>query len=189
MLALPVISHKVMAINMSKGFFSLILVLLTCHSHAQSWLPEFRLNFNYRRSAIFKGATLNEFLEYDVDTDISPCQTRASIFHFRVNAKGVVDSIYHEGNLDTGVVNVIQENIQSTNGSWILPAKTKETDHCWFIFPFFVIGRPENCTKEQREQRQQIKILHKLLSGLKFRSDEQGRYLLAPNRWIEYDIK
>ncbi|GLU53978.1 hypothetical protein Dfri01_34390 [Dyadobacter frigoris] len=156
---------------------------------SQSWKPDFKISINYRTNAIFKGSDLNQFLEFNVPNSAGFCSSGMIIFYFRVNYLGVVDSLYHEGDPDMKAAGIINQNILNTNGNWILPKITSTTNKCWFIFPYFILGGLNNCSDQDKKKHEQLLILRNLLSAFKFRADEKGRYLLAPNPIQSYSIK
>ncbi len=150
---------------------------------AQSWLPEFRANLGYER--IVSRAELHEYLAF-LHPSANSCEARMSVFYFRVNYKGMVDSLYSEGNFGPAEKEVISQNILKTNGNWVLPAATQKTDKCWFIFPCFTLGGLDQHCADDPKNYKQLVILRNNLSQFAFQRDAKGRYLLPPNQYGFY---
>jgi hypothetical protein len=166
----------------------IISMIFLCYpSMSQSWLPEFRANLGIDR--IVSRSELHEFLTFLHPSFSDECSARMSVFYFRVNYQGQVDSLYSEGNLKPAEKEGINQNILKTNGNWVIPPNTKKTDQCWFVFPCFIVGGlDKHCPDDQKNSRQLL-ILRNTLVEFAFQRDAKGRYLLPPNRSYPRIIK
>lgn len=156
------------------------LLISAHHAASQTWLPKFRVSVNYR-PVIMANASLQEFLQYGHPWAAKGCHTRMSVFYFRVNHLGKVDSLFSEGNFTKEEKEVISRNILATSDNWILPANTTSENFCWFLYPCFILGRLVGPCADDPQNQEQIKILRRLLSDHSEEFDKQGRYLLPPN--------
>lgn len=162
-----------------------IICLFSSQVRSQEWLPEFRVKFDYRPSILI-GASLHDFLQFEHPLIARGCNTRVSIFYFRVNYQGQVDSLYNQGNFTNEEAKLISRNILATSGSWVLPGRTTSQDHCWFIYPCYVLGRLTDPCADDPQNQIQITILRNLLAGHAYQFDRSGRYLLPPNDYTFY---
>jgi len=128
-----------------------------------------------------KETNLIDFLKFNAKLYPDSCNPRMSMFYFRINHLGLVDSLYSEGNFDTKEKEAINQNILKTNRNWILPNNTKDKDKCWFIYPCFIIGGLDNCDIRAQKKREELLVLRSLLFKKAAREDSLGRYLLPPN--------
>ena len=165
--------------------FVFLLSFIGNVGYAQTWLPEFRIRIGYN-SILPKTTTLNEFLTYDHPIVAENCQARMSVFYFKVNSKGMVDSLYSEGNFKEKEKDIILKNIKGTSGNWILPKTTRTEDYCWFVFPCFILGALDKYCPDDQQNFRQLVLLRGLLQNYSFSRDKHGRYLLPPNEYGFY---
>lgn len=147
------------------------------------WMPEFQLPLAGETAASSKDLTISEYLAKGVPFSAkeSECTVELSIFSFRVNSGGIVDSIYVEGNLDRDAVDVIKKNIRSTSNKWKIPKTTSPRSECWFVYPYFDAGKSSGCSKTALTYRNQLIQLVRMYSESKPTADRFGRVILPPN--------
>lgn len=157
-----------------------ILCLLPWTAQAQHvWQPTFQLPLEGATASIRHDITLSEYLSRNVSIGnfTSPCESQFSVFHFLVNAKGSIDSIYVEGDLNAERVDIIKQNIYATSNKWNMPQGTTSLNNCWFSFPyFFAKGNP--CSENERRYRMQLRNAFELYNGSKSTIDNPGRVIL-----------
>ena len=159
-----------------------LFVLVSFQSLSQRWLPEFKIRIGHRPITDMN-MVLIEFLDQNHYFLKQGCNTRMSVFYFRVNSTGKVDTLYSQGNFSDEEKSLINKNILNTSENWVLPANTSREDACWFVYPCFVFGQlKEACSQDPANQRQ-LEILHKLLFSQAHQFDELGRYRLPPNNF------
>lgn len=168
-----------------KVLLMFMLLILTHYARSQTWLPKFKVSVHYRPISM-ANATLKEFLQYGHPYVAKGCQTKMSVFYFRVNYVGKVDSLFSEGNFTKEEKELISRNILATSDNWLLPTNTKRENYCWFVYPCFILGRLVDPCADDPENQEQIKILRRLLSTHSNQFDSQGRYLLPPNDYGFY---
>lgn len=159
-------------------------MLIGRSANSQSkWIPELQLPLKGETAAYGKDLTISQYLAKEVPfkTKEDGCRAELSIFYFRVNSKGMVDSIYVEGNLDKVAVDVIKKNIRSTDNKWKVPRTTSRQSECWFVFPFFDAGRSKLCSEDLLRYRNQLIQVLEMYSGSRQTTDRMGRVLLPPN--------
>lgn len=159
-----------------------MFVLLSHQGMSQRWLPEFRIRIGHR-PVTEMNMDLIEFLDQSHSFNKKGCNTRMSVFYFRVNSKGQVDSLYSQGNFLEEETSLISKNILNTSGNWVLPANTSREDACWFIYPCFVFGELTGACSGDTANQNQLAILHKLLFSQAYEFDKLGRYRLPPNNF------
>lgn len=167
--------------SMVHKILTLVVVgfLFSHQAMSQKWLPEFRVRIDYIPRTLIN-EPLGSFLAYG-HTFTWECTPRISIFHFRVNYQGRVDSVYSIGNFSEDEKKLITQNILNTSGNWILPLGTKPSDFCWFLYPCFIFPyRPRGC-QDNQGHLYQARLLHELLSERGNKFDRYGRYSLHPS--------
>ncbi len=171
-----------------KIMMSLVWILISSQVMSQGWLPEFRIRIDHKPITMIE-TSLNTFLQQNHSLYIKGCNARMSVFYFRVNHKGVVDSLYSEGNFLKEEQNLIQKNILNTSGNWSLPANTSRGNSCWFVYPCFVMGQSDGACPDDPANQRQFEILRDLLSSQAWAFDQQGRYRLPPNSFSGMSMK
>lgn len=173
-------------IPIERGMISiLIIMILSFDVRSQNWIPVFEVKIDYRPIHMI-GKSLGDFLQYGHPYVAKGCDTKVCIFHFRVNSKGDVDSLYFEGNFDKIETDVILGNILKTSGNWILPSNTTKDSFCWFVYPCYILGELVYPCLNDPQNQQQIVLLRNLLTNYSNTFDKRGRYLLAPNEYGYY---
>lgn len=169
----------------------LFLVLITSPGNAQVWEPSFQIGLNAEAAAKGKDVSLSTYLSHNTVYNAGDhgCFLKISLFYFRVNGLGAIDSVYSRGSLNETLVATIKTNILATEGKWKLPEKSRASDKCWFIFPFIDPGRSKSCLGQQRLSRNALEELLLLYSDAKPTKDRQGRVMLPPNAFPQYAQK
>jgi len=177
-----------MFLRLLKAF--LVILFIPLSSEAQGWKPQFEIGLNTYYSIRIKDPDLDKFLSFNHPSPlVRDCETQLSIFYFRVNSKGKVDSIYVKGTSHPDIVNPITRAIYETDNYWQVPPHTKPEDYCWFVYPYFYFGRQTSCSEEQAKSFRQTDLLFQLLRSQKTNTDLQGRYVLPPNNFIHTSMK
>lgn len=175
-MALTVMSELVV-----RKTLAVVFLFICTPKQVQPWLPEFRIRLGYS-TVMDRNSTLNEFLQFEHPLVAGDCDARMSVFYFRVNSKGIVDSLYSEVNFALREREVINKNILNTSRNWILPKSTTSGDKCWFVFPCFILGRNSKyCSTDHEYTAQLEEVRKKLLTNGSQGWDAQGRYVLRPN--------
>lgn len=169
----------------------LFLVLVTSPGIAQTWQPSFQMGLNAEAAAWGKNVSLSRYLSRNAAYNYGDhgCYLKLSLFYFRVNGLGAVDSIYAKGSLNEDLVATIKTNILATEGKWKLPEKSQASDKCWFIFPFTDPGSPESCIGQQQLSRNALAELLLLYSMSEPTKDSHGRVMLPPNEFFQLSKK
>lgn len=175
--------HKV-----AKGSLLVFLAMITGSVSAQTWQPSFQIGLNADAAAWGEDISLSTYLSRNVaySTGDQGCNLKISLFYFRVNGLGAVDSVYAHGGLTEELVNIIKTNILATEGKWKLPKNSRASDKCWFIFPFIDPGRSKSCLGQQQLSHNALKELLILYSGAETAKDRQGRVMLPPNAFPQF---
>lgn len=167
----------------------IVLLAISIPAKSQRWRPEFQVPMD-ARTINTEMSTLNDFLDYGTPLTGSDCQIRVSMFSFRVNYLGVVDSVYSEGTFFPEAIDAITRNIRSTSGHWVVPKGTKKGDSCWFLYPCFMIGAVrESCRDRLDIPQKSALLLHETLSRLAFQFDSGGRCILPANKLLFNSVK
>ncbi len=180
--------------HIEKGrFVHKIIILITfiittsTGSKGQHWKPEFKIPLD-SKSIHTQISDLNDYLQFGFPLVANNCASRLSLFNFRVNSLGQVDSVYSEGNFRTDENALIIKNIKTTSGNWILPKNTKISDNCWFVYPCYIVGEITQHCRDVESHVQSILMLRATLAKVSFQFDNLGRYILPPNKY-SYNIK
>ncbi|GAB3168560.1 hypothetical protein GCM10027291_17410 [Telluribacter humicola] len=169
---------------------SLLLLSLSIPSYAQNWRPDFRIPLGPEAIWLQYYNELSHFWAKGTDVGtVDRCKIQVSMFYFRVNSQGEIDSIYTQGNLNRSATEAVYKNIYETEGKWVLPKDTKSTDSCWFIYPFFAFGSSRSCSDELLADRYPLSLLYQQLSVLKSTEDQRGRVLLHPSPYSMFAEK
>lgn len=113
----------------------------TLQAQQNKWMPAFKLDFRDYLKLNTSRDDISYFLKWN---GISPnagspqCETRYGEFKFRVNYKGLVDSIQVTGNLPDYYNQRIVTRIKETAGRWRVPADSSPQSECWFTYPFYM---------------------------------------------------
>jgi len=150
-------------------------------SYAQKWKPDFLLPLS-PESARLNNVDLASYLQSDFDAHRyeQNCVAELSLFYFRVNYEGKIDSVYSNGTLNKEAVTAVYKNIYKTQGKWKIPTGTSPIDNCWFVYPYFLFGNMSDC-KENQEILYSMHSLYQFLSASKTHEDWKGRVVLPPN--------
>lgn len=169
----------------------LFLVLVKSPGIAQTWQPSFQMGLNAEAAAWGGNVSLSRYLSRNAAYDYGDhgCYLKLSLFYFRVNGLGTVDSIYAKGSLNEELVAAIKTNIRATEGKWRLPEKSRASDKCWFIFPFIDPGSSESCVGQQKLSRNALAELLLLYSISEPTKDSHGRVMLPPNEFHQMSKK
>ncbi|MBE9462642.1 hypothetical protein ACFP1I_09610 [Dyadobacter subterraneus] len=157
---------------------------------AQNWHPEFSLPLGSELLSNINIQNLSSYLERNLPWHRpGSCEVEFSVFHFRVNSEGKIDSIRTEGNLSKEVSAQIIKNIYKTEGKWKIPDHSKPGDKCWFVYPYFLFGNYRPCQNTNKTSYQQMYILYHIYSETADTRDSMGRVILSPNRFAKLDEK
>ncbi len=119
---------------------AIVMVLISQPCASQGW-PTSRYKIDEIDRKTGDKADLYSYLERTiVRSKNNKCSTNWQVFYFRVNSKGKVDSLHHEGTLEKNVIGEITKNIYSTNGHWRVPKSAKPSEKYWFVYPYFDFG-------------------------------------------------
>jgi hypothetical protein len=94
----------------------LFLVLVTGPGSAQVWQPSFQMGLNAKAASWGKDVSLSTYLSRNAayNAGDNGCYLKISLFYFRVNGSGTIDSVYAMGslneNLVSGEVSILAEN-------------------------------------------------------------------------------
>ncbi|MEO6685432.1 MAG: hypothetical protein ABIN24_05680 [Dyadobacter sp.] len=175
---------------MKNLFLLIFFILISFEIHAQNWRPNFAIPLGSESMATSNNQKLNEYLEQHVPWHRpGNCESELSVFTFRVNSRGGIDSMDVDGNLNKDVAAQIVKNIYKTEGKWKIPDNTKAGDKCWFVYPFFLFGNISPCTDEKRAAFYQLLSLYHIYSGSFDIADNRGRVILAPNSFAKLSEK
>ncbi len=175
----------------TRGWLLLFLVLVTAPGNAQVWQPTFQIGLNAEAAAWGEDISLSTYLSRNAAYNAGDhgCYLKISLFYFRVNGLGAIDSVYTSGNLNENLVATVTTNILATEGKWKLPEKSQVSDKCWFIFPFIDPGKSKSCLAQQQLSRNALEELLLLYSAAGPMKDRQGRVMLPPNAFPRFDQK
>lgn len=157
----------------------------------QTWQPSFQMGLNAEAVAWGEDVILSRFLSRNANYNSGDhgCFLKISLFYFRVNGLGAVDSVYSNGSLNNSLVTTIKANILATEGKWKMPKNTQPTDKCWFIYPVIDPGRSKSCPDQQIISRNALVELLALYSRAETTTDNRGRIILPPNEFPQYSEK
>lgn len=101
-------------------------------------------------------------------------------FYFRVNDKGIVDSIRFEGNLRKEIQQQIVKNIYDTKGHWLISLSTRKNQKCWFMYPFFDLsdGPDNKCSESNKTTRRNLTAMIHELQQIKVFLDGQTQVVM-----------
>lgn len=173
-------AHKIIA--------SIVWILISNQVMSQGWLPEFRIRIDYKPVTMLN-TSLSDFLQQNHSLYVKDCATRMTVFYFRINYKGMVDSVHYEGNFSEGERNLIIKNIRNTSGNWSLPTNTSRGNSCWFVYPCFILGQLNGSCADDPANQRQFQILRSLLSSQAWTFDKKGLYHLPPNTFSGMSTK
>jgi hypothetical protein len=154
----------------------------------QPWQPSFQMGLNTEAAAWGENVIISRFLSRNANYNSGDhgCFLKISLFYFRVNSLGAVDSVYSNGSLNNNLVATIKANILATEGKWKIPKNTQPTDKCWFIYPVIDPGRSKSCPDQQMISRNALVELLALYSRAESTIDNHGRIMLPPNEFPQY---
>lgn len=175
--------HRYVIHNATVRWLSLVLVMITCAANAQAWQPSFQVGLRAEAAAWGEDISLSKYLSRNADYNVGDhgCYFKISLFFFRVNGLGAIDSVYARGSLNEDLVASVTANILATQGKWKLPEKSQTSDKCWFIFPFIDLGRARSCQGMQRLSRNALTELLLIYADAEPTKDRRGRVMLPPN--------
>ena len=126
------------------------------------------------------GHEFHRLLAKDVNTASYDCISTCSVFYFRVNNKGIVDSIRFEGNLRKEVQQQIVKNIYATKGHWLISPSTRKNQKCWFMYPFFDLsdGPDDKCSESDKTTRKNLTAMIHELQQIKVFLDGQTQVVM-----------
>ncbi len=129
------------------------------------------------------GQDLFSYLEKDIkEPENNNCSATWGVFFFRITADGKVDSLFHEGTLETTTSNQIIKNIYATNGHWKIPKETKVIEKLWFIFPYFHIGHGYNqCSEAEKVLIRNVMGLGEIIGTITLYTGLKDAYLIRPS--------
>jgi hypothetical protein len=155
---------------------------------ANVWRPFFQMGLEGEASVLGENVTLSQFLSRGADYSAGDhgCFLKISLFYFRVNGLGSVDSVYSRGSLNDKLGATITANILATKGKWQTPKNTQPSDKCWFIYPAIDPGRSISCIEQQRISRNSLVELLDLYTRAESTTDSHGRIILPPNEFPQY---
>jgi hypothetical protein len=84
----------------------LFLVLATGSGNAQVWQPSFQMGLNAEATSWGKDVSLSTYLSRNAayNAGDNGCYLKISLFYFRVNGSGTIDSVYAMGSLNENLV-------------------------------------------------------------------------------------
>lgn len=87
----------------------LFLVLVTTPGSAQVWQPSFQIGLNAEAASWGKDVSLSTYLSRNAAYNAGDhgCYLKISLFYFRVNGLGAIDSLYSKGSLNENLVSTI----------------------------------------------------------------------------------
>lgn len=167
------------------------MVLVSFSVKAQVWQPTFQIGLAPESAALSRYVTLSRYLSRNLDYGAGDhgCYLKMSIFYFRVNARGEVDSLYSKGGLNEKTTAQITSNIMATKGKWNVPQNSQPSEKCWFIYPVVDPGRSRSCSEQQRISRNALIELLMTYAGAEPTSDKHGRVILPPNDFPQFTEK
>ena len=81
---------------------------------------------------------LYSFLEKDLPhPPNNRCSNTWDVFYFRVNRRGQIDSLVHQGTLVASAREAVIRNIYATTGHWRVPKGLPLKKGYWFVYPYF----------------------------------------------------
>lgn len=169
-----------------KSLVMLILIyFVNSEIHAQKWRPDFALPLGGEILMNMQKQKLGDYLNYIPDHKPGSCEAELSVFYFRVNSRGKIDSLRVDGNLSSLVSAQIIKNIYKTEGKWRIPNDTKDGDTCWFVYPFFLFGSYGPCSGSKEISFRQTYSLYEIYSNLTDTQDQMGRVIISPNSYAK----
>lgn len=165
---------------------TIIIVLIGQPCNAQGW-PNPRYKIDEVDQKTGDKEDLYSYLEKSiVRDDNSRCSTNWQIFYFRVNSRGKLDSLRHEGTLKRDIVKVIIKNIYSTNGHWRVPKSAKPGEKYWFVYPYFDFGThfylDSDCPESDKILQKNMIELSEQFNRLCSMNSGKSPYILRPFR-------
>lgn len=170
---------------------ALFIYLTSVHVKAQVWQPTFQVGLTSETAAMQSNMTLSKYLSRNLDYGAGDhgCYLKISIFYFRVNAQGEVDSLYSTGGLTEKSTALITSNIIATKGKWNIPPNSRPSEKCWFIYPVVDPGRARSCSEQQQISRNALVKLLLTYAGAGPTRDKHGRIVLPPNDFPQFSEK
>ncbi|PKK37291.1 hypothetical protein BWI96_08070 [Siphonobacter sp. SORGH_AS_0500] len=120
------------------------------------------------------------------------CETQYGEFKFRVNEKGIVDSLILSGNLRPFVVKKISDRIWSSSGRWKFTHLKENLKSYWFTYPFYQFVDPEasGCFTRGNASQTNLKLTYNVLFRLPYNSKGllkiKDGYLIEPGSTEPY---
>ncbi len=189
-------------VSLKTRVFTLLLFFLsgisTLQAQQKKWIPAFKLDFHDYLRLNTSRDDVSSFLQWSTlsSNEGSPqCETRYGEFKFRVNYKGLIDSIQVTGNLTDYHSKQIIVRIRETAGRWKVPADSSPESECWFTYPFYMFIREgsSGCLSRGYASQQNHYANYKLLLSLPY--SQQGilptttSVLIRPGHSIPDTIK
>lgn len=130
------------------------------------------------------GKSLNDRLSAGAVTEAPDCKPSWAMFKFRVNGKGLIDSIWFDGQLSKKTTTRILDNIHATAGSWIVAPGTKESDVAWYVYFYSDTrgrwDRKLNCSESDKELQKAISFMTGYFYQLFYWTGEDKATIIRP---------
>jgi len=165
---------------------SIIVVFIVQPCLAQGWTnPYFKIDEVDRKTG--DKVDLYSYLErIIVRNKDNRCSTNWQVFYFRVDSRGSIDSLHHEGTLEKNVVDTVIKNIYSTNEHWHVPKSAKLGEKYWFVYPYFDFGThlylDSDCPESDRILQKNMIELSEQFNRLCSMNRGKSSYILRPFR-------
>lgn len=166
---------------------AVLLLFVSTNSYSQKWTrPPF-----YFIETDPKTGQKYDFHDYldrrDLSTEDVDSLPTWGVFFFRVNTKGKVDSIFHQGTLKVSRSNEILENIKATSGKWKTNQSGDKLSNHWFIYPTFEFGKDcdspsAKCSVVYQNSQKDLKRMASTLGSIFLYSDNKKAYLISPRQ-------
>ncbi len=123
------------------------------------------------------------------------CETQYGEFRFRINEKGIVDSLAVSGNLKPIIIDKISKRIWSSSGRWTFTHLKDKLKSYWFTYPFyqFVDIESSGCLKRGNASQANHESSYNLLLQLPYNSKGllkmRDGYLIEPGSTSPYNKK
>ena len=168
--------------SMKKLLVLILIFSINTETNAQKWQPDFLLPLGPEILLNINNQKLSGFLNMNIPWHRPVnCAAELSVFYFRVNSIGKVDSIHVEGNLNKVVSAQIIKNIYKTEGKWRIPNNSKASDNCWFVYPYFLFGNSRPCSESGEVAYRHVYNLYISYDNLADTQDQVGRVIISPN--------
>lgn len=194
-----IVTKHTMNIVQKMVFTSVILLIsLQCIAQTSDLYPDFEIKLTESLNQGSFRKPISDFLGKRVfvtEELAQHCETQYGEFKFRVNEKGIVDSLAVSGNLKPIVIDKISESIWSSSGRWKLTHLKDGLKSYWFTYPFYQFIDPDGsgCFKRGNASQANLEYNYRMLLQLPYNSKgllkiREG-YLIEPGSTEPYTKK